>query len=102
MNTITPDEEFYDININFTVLLSELKQQIQLLQEDLLAIQNPQLRGMAQDLYVKLKIQYFDLLKDDLRLQHKMTMQDVAENVANSYIKKNRIGDKDEKDEDLL
>ena len=56
MNTITPDEEFYDVNVNFTVLLSEYKKQIQLLQEDLLVIQNPRLRGMAQKLYEELKI----------------------------------------------
>ncbi len=102
MNTITPDEEFYDVNINFTVLLSEYKKQIQFLQEDLLVIQNPRLKGLAQKLYEELKIQYFELLKDDIRLQHKMTMQDIADNVANSYINKNRMSDKNEENEDIL
>lgn len=102
MNTITPDEEFYDVNVNFTVLLSEYKKQIQLLQEDLLVIQNPRLRGMAQKLYEELKVQYFELLKDDIRLQHKMTIEDIADRVADSYISTNRIGDKNEKNEDIL
>lgn len=63
------EAEFIDPNKNYEILLDELKKRIKTLQLDMLNISDPEVLGFAQKTYTKLKIQYFQLMRDDLQLQ---------------------------------
>ena len=87
MSTITAEEEFLDPNINYRVLLAEVREELETLQQDLQNIQNPQLKGYAKKMYIDLKIKYFKLLRDDLTLQVRYSNQQILENAFGSISK---------------
>ena len=72
------DEEFNDPNTNFLILMKELEQRIKTLQNDLQVIQDPELRGFANKLYRKLKVEYFYLLKSDLELAKMFESENIS------------------------
>jgi len=89
MTTTTPNkfqqqpidfsEEFTNPNVNYAILLTELKQQIETLQTDMANIQDPSVLGFAQKLYREIKIEYFNLLKSDLDMQHDLRMENILD-----------------------
>lgn len=80
MNTkISQDEEFLDPNVNYRILMAELRERIVKLQHDINNIQDEVILGLAQKEYTDLKIRYFKLLRDDLFLQTKFVTQGILE-----------------------
>ena len=77
--SINFDEEFVNPNVNYAILLTELRQQIETLQTDMAAIQDPSVLGFAQQLYVDRKVKYFNLLKMDLDMQHDLRIEDILD-----------------------
>ncbi len=63
------DEEFINPNRNFEVLMMELRDRIEKIRLDIIHINDPELKGIAENLYIDLKIKYFKLMRDDLHLQ---------------------------------
>lgn len=67
---IDPDEEFYNPNINYDILMSKLKNRILDLENDLLVVSDPKVQTFIQDEVISLRKEYFNYLKIDLELQH--------------------------------
>ena len=63
------DEEFLDVNKNLTITLQELRNRIENLRLDIIQSNDPEVKGFAEKRYIKLRIEYFKLLRDDLTLQ---------------------------------
>lgn len=69
-NEMSPDDvEFMDPNRNFLIVMAELRQRIQRLQLDILHITDEELKGFAMKIYTELRLEYFDMMYKDLRLQ---------------------------------
>jgi hypothetical protein len=81
MESVSPNEEFLDPNMNYRILLTELRERLQNLQHDIEAIQDQEIKGLAIQIYTDLKIQYFKLLRDDLYLQEKFSTQQIYEDI---------------------
>jgi tyrosine-protein phosphatase YwqE len=81
MESVSPNEEFLDPNMNYRILLTELRERLQNLQHDIEAIQDQEVKGLATQIYTDLKIQYFKLLRDDLYLQEKFSTQQIYEDI---------------------
>ena len=64
VNQMTPEEEFYDSDTNYSILMEELKQRLINIQLDRQSIRDPEIRGHAERIYSQLKTEYFRLLKD--------------------------------------
>lgn len=64
VNQMMPEEEFYNTDTNYSILMEELKQKLINLQLDLQNIRDPEVKGYTERIYTKLKIEYFRLLKD--------------------------------------
>ena len=67
---IDPDEEFYNPNINYDVLMSKLRNRIIDLEADLLVVSDVKVKAFVQDELISLRKEYFNYLKIDLELQH--------------------------------
>lgn len=67
---IEENEEFYNPNINYDILMSKLKTRIVALEEDIGNIKDPILKGYALKTLIELREKYFDYMKIDLELQH--------------------------------
>lgn len=63
------DEEFTNPNRNFDTLMIELRDRIEKLRLDTIHVNDPELKGIAEKLYIDLRIKYFKLMRDDLTLQ---------------------------------
>ena len=70
MNKENPyDVEFTDPNRNLEITLMELRDRIEKIRLDLTQINDSEVRGFAEKVYIDLRIQYFKLIRDDLTLQ---------------------------------
>ena len=69
---ITNDDEFFDPNINYEVLMSKIKSRIIILEEDLKNVKDPEMKGIISNKILELRESYFDYLKVDFELQHVM------------------------------
>lgn len=70
MNKENPyDVEFTDPNRNLEITLMELRDRIEKIRLDLTQINDAEVRGFAEKVYIDLRIQYFKLIRDDLTLQ---------------------------------
>ena len=70
MNKENPyDVEFTDPNRNLEVTLMELRDRIEKIRIDLTQINDAEVRGFAEKVYIDLRIKYFKLIRDDLTLQ---------------------------------
>lgn len=78
MNDNAYDVRFADPNANFSFLMNELQARINNIEVDLTHIQDPEIKGLAQKVHSDLCIKYFNLMRDDLKLQ-KM-FEEVEEN----------------------
>lgn len=67
---IDPDEEFYNPNINYDVLMSKLRNRIIDLEADSLVVSDVKVKAFIQDELISLRKEYFNYLKIDLELQH--------------------------------
>ena len=67
---ISNDDEFYDTNINFGILLNKRRRRIENLEHDVETIEDPRVRGFAYQELLEERQKYFDCLKTDLELQH--------------------------------
>ena len=72
------DPEFLDPNKNYMLVMIELRDRIEKLQLDMLHITDPQLLGIANEIYTDLRLKYFDMMSKDLTLQ-KMFEEDTNE-----------------------
>lgn len=61
-------QEFTNPDINFMILLKEMEQELRLMQQDLLHIKSPIIKGFAQKQYLRYKLIFFGLLAKDLEL----------------------------------
>lgn len=91
---ITPDEEFLNPEINYRILLSELRQKLETLQEDLSKIQDPAVLGFAEKQYLHYKERYFNILVYDLDLKHREVIRNNLDGIADAIF--NSQGDRDE------
>lgn len=78
MNENAYDVRFNDPNANFSFLMNELQARINNIEVDLTHIQDPEIKGVAQKIHSDLCIQYFNLMRDDLKLQK--LFEEVEEN----------------------
>lgn len=70
MNKENPyDVEFTDPNRNLEITLMELRDRIEKIRLDLTQINDSEVRGFAEKVYIDLRVQYFKLIRDDLTLQ---------------------------------
>ena len=70
MNKENPyDVEFTDPNRNLEITLMELRDRIEKIRLDLTQINDSEVRGFAEKVYIDLRIKYFKLIRDDLTLQ---------------------------------
>ena len=70
MNKENPyDEEFINPNRNFETLMMEMRDRIEKLRLDSIHINDAELKGVAENMYTDLRIKYFKLMRDDLKLQ---------------------------------
>ena len=92
---ITPDEEFLNPEINYKVLLSELRQKLERLQKDMQIIEDPTVFGFAEKLYLHYKEKYFSILVYDLDMQHEKAKHDVMNDIVTA-ISNAHIGDTNE------
>ena len=70
MNKENPyDVEFTDPNRNLEITLMELRDRIEKIRLDLTQINDSEVRGFAEKIYIDLRIKYFNLIRDDLTLQ---------------------------------
>lgn len=70
MNKENPyDEEFINPNRNFETLMMEMRDRIEKLRLDTIHINDAELKGVAENMYTDLRIKYFKLMRDDLKLQ---------------------------------
>ena len=70
MNQENPyDVEFTDPNRNLEITLMELRDRIEKIRLDLTQINDSEVRGFAEKVYIDLRIKYFNLIRDDLTLQ---------------------------------
>lgn len=65
-------EEFSNPNVNYNVLMSELRTRINNLEKDLKSVKDPVVKGFVQDELIKVREKYFGYLKIDIELQHLM------------------------------
>lgn len=68
--TIDPDEEFLNPNINYRVLMSALRKRIVDLEDDIKVVKDPVVKGYVQQELISVRKEYFNYLKIDLELQH--------------------------------
>lgn len=61
-------QEFTNPDVNFMILLKEMEQELRMMQQDLLHIQSPIIKGFAQKQYLRYKLIFFGLLAKDLEL----------------------------------
>ena len=65
MNKENPyDVEFTDPNRNLEITLMELRDRIEKIRLDLTQINDSEVRGFAEKVYIDLRIQYFKLIRD--------------------------------------
>ena len=67
---IDENEEFYNPNLNYDILMNKLRKRILDLEEDTKNIKDPIVRGYAFQELISLREEYFNYLKIDLELQH--------------------------------
>lgn len=67
---IDSEEEFINPNVNYNVLMSKLRAKIINLEQDVVNIQDPNVKGYAYQELLKTRKEYFNYLKVDLELQH--------------------------------
>lgn len=84
ISRIPMDQEFINPNVNYRILIIELRERIMNLQHDRNAIKDPELRGYAEKLYFNLKQEYFNLLSKDLSLQHQMIVEEGLSYISHS------------------
>lgn len=92
MESFSNDEEFLNPNLNYQILLAELRERIEKIQKDMLVIQDHEVMGAAQQIYTELKLEYFRLMRDDLDLQHKFSTQDIIGSIERNI----NVGDSNE------
>lgn len=92
MESFSNDEEFLNPNLNYQILLTELRERIEKIQKDMLVIQDHEVMGAAQQIYTELKVEYFRLMRDDLDLQHKFSTQDIIGSIGRNI----NVGDSNE------
>lgn len=92
MESFSNDEEFLNPNLNYQILLAELRERIEKIQKDMLVIQDHEVMGAAQQIYTELKVEYFRLMRDDLDLQHKFSTQDIIGSIERNI----NVGDSNE------
>ena len=63
------NEEFTNPNRNFDILMMELQNRIEKLRLDTIHCNDAEIKGLAEEKYTKLRIEYFKLMRDDLNLQ---------------------------------
>ena len=63
------DVEFLDPNRNYEITMQELRNRIENLRLDIIQANDPEVKGFAEKRYIELRIQYFQLMRDDLTLQ---------------------------------
>lgn len=81
MNKENPyDEEFLNPNKNFETLMMELRDRIEKLRLDTIHINDTELKGIAENMYTDLRIKYFKLMRDDLKLQKLFEVDEDEEN----------------------
>lgn len=64
------EEEFFNPNVNYEVLMGNLRNKILMLEEDINNIKDPEVKGFAENKMIELRKEYFNFLKIDLELQH--------------------------------
>lgn len=62
------DEEFDNADINFYIILTELKNDIKRILNDIQNIKDPEILAYAKKLYFQKRLIFFKLQKDDLEL----------------------------------
>ena len=67
---IDPIEEFTNPNVNYDVLMKKLSNRIIDLENDVLNISDPIVKGFALKELISLRERYLDYLKVDMELQH--------------------------------
>lgn len=67
---IDPSEEFTNPNVNYDVLMKRLSSRIIDLENDIINISDPVVKGFALKELMSLREKYFDYLKVDMELQH--------------------------------
>lgn len=73
------DVEFLDPNRNYEITMQELRNRIENLRLDIIQSNDPEVKGFAEKRYIELRIQYFQLMRDDLTLQKLYEEQEEVE-----------------------
>lgn len=87
---ITQEEEFFSAEVNYTLVCTEYRQRIQKLQQDLAVISDPEVKGFAESLYLKLRKEYFDLLKVDIDMQVSVKTKNAIKEIC-QHLKENEV-----------
>lgn len=67
---IDNEEEFLDPNVNYSVLMNQIKNRIQTLELDYQSVKDPYIKGIIKKEIISLRKEFFDYLKVDFDLQH--------------------------------
>lgn len=67
---IDNEEEFMDPNLNYDVLMTQMKNRIQILELDYQNVEDHYIKGVIKKEIISLRKEYFDYLKVDFDLQH--------------------------------
>ena len=67
---IDNEEEFLDPNINYSVLMNQIKNRIQTLELDYQNVEDHYIKGIIKKEIISLRKEFFDYLKVDFDLQH--------------------------------
>lgn len=67
---IDANEEFYNPNLNYEVLMKKMQKRIETLELDITQIKDTAVKAFAEKELMALRQTYFDYLKTDLELQH--------------------------------
>ena len=88
---ISEDDEFYSAEANYMIVRAEYKQRIQKVQKDLQTISDPEIKGFAENLYLRLRKEYFDLLKADIGMQIATKTENCIEDLCYIFSEKNEV-----------
>lgn len=81
VRSVSQEDEFGDPNVNYEILMAELRDRIINLQYDLNNIRDPEVLGFASNLYLKLKNNYFKLMTDSMNLQHDLIIEQTLDHI---------------------
>ena len=84
VKSFSETEEFEDPNLNYKILLAEMRERIVDLQYDLNNIKDPEVYGFAVKLYIQLKNRYFDLMVQAMHIEHNIVSEQALSVIAQS------------------